>query len=144
MRQGLSQGASAMILPDFLTRDDFDEIRLTGHRIGLYTVVRRYREGRSAEQIAEEHPSLPLSLVYKVLAFYLDNRAEVDAYVDAYAADLARQEAEHVPGPGAIKIRQLLAQVKEEDARRADDPEWAALSVVEKAMRLTEKLSEPK
>src|SRR5947209_15590836 len=97
-----------MSLPDYLTRDPDGEIRLTGHRIGLYTVARCYREGRSAEQIAEEFPSLPLSLVYKVLAFYLDNRQDVDAYVGAYAADLARQEAEYVPGPGAIKMRQLL------------------------------------
>jgi uncharacterized protein (DUF433 family) len=133
-----------MNLPDFLTRDDFNEIRLTGHRIGLYTVVRCYREGRNAEQIAEEYPSLPLSLVYKVLAFYLDNRQEVDAYVDAYAADLARQEAEYIPGPGVLKIRQLLARVEEEDARRAGDPEWAALSVVEKAQRLTEGPTGPK
>ena len=133
-----------MTLPDFLTRDDFNEIRLTGHRIGLYTVVRCYREGRSAEQIAEEYPSLPLALVYKVLAFYLDNRQEVDAYVDAYAAELARQEAEYVPGPGVIKMRQLLARVKEEDARRGDDPAWASLSIVEKALRLTEHSPEPK
>jgi hypothetical protein len=40
-----------MNLPDFLTRDTDDEIRLTGHRIGLYTVVRLYREGKAAEQL---------------------------------------------------------------------------------------------
>jgi uncharacterized protein (DUF433 family) len=133
-----------MTLPDFLTRDDFDEIRLTGHRIGLYTVVRCYREGRSAEQIAEEFPSLPLSLVYKVLAFYLDNRQEVDAYVDAYAAELARQEAEHVPGPGEIKMRQLLARLREEDARHASDPAWAALSLGEKMQRVLGSPTGPK
>ncbi|HEY7313732.1 MAG TPA: DUF433 domain-containing protein [Gemmataceae bacterium] len=74
-----------MILPDFLTRDADDEIRLTGHRIGLYTVVRLYREGTTAEQIAEELESLGRALVYKVLAFYLENQVEVDAYADAYS-----------------------------------------------------------
>jgi uncharacterized protein (DUF433 family) len=133
-----------MTLPDFLTRDDFNEIRLTGHRIGLYTVVRCYREGHSAEQIAEEFPSLPLSLVYKVLAFYLDNEAEVDAYEDAYGADLARQEAEHVPGPGESKMRELLALVRQEDARRASDPAWKALSIIEKVQRLTGGTAQPK
>ena len=133
-----------MTLPDFLTRDDFNEIRLTGHRIGLYTVVRCYREGRRAERIAEEFPSLPLSLVYKVLAFYLDNQAEVDTYVDAYTADLARQGAEHVPGPGETKMRELLALVRQEDSRRAYDPAWKALSIVEKAQRLTEGTAKPK
>ena len=101
-----------MTLPDCLTRDPDGEIRLTGHRMGLYTLIRRYREGRSPEQIAEEFPSLPLSLIYAVLAFYFENREHVDGYVDAYAAELARQEAEHVPGPGEIKMRELLARVR--------------------------------
>jgi len=63
-----------MTLPDFLT----------GHRIGLYTVVRRYREGYPAEKIAEEFPSLPLDLVRKVIAFYQTNQVEVDIYVEEY------------------------------------------------------------
>ncbi len=133
-----------MTLPDYLTRDPDGEIRLTGHRIGLYTVVRSYREGRSAEQIAEEFPSLPLSLVYEVLAFYFANKAEVDAYVDAYAAELARQEAEHVPGPGEMKMRELFARVRQEDIRRASDPSWSALSLMEKVQRITGNPTEPK
>jgi uncharacterized protein (DUF433 family) len=121
-----------MTLPDYLTRDSDGEIRLTGHRIGLYTVVRCYREGRSPEQIAEEFPSLPLALVYAVLAFYFENKAEVDVYVDAYGAELEGQEAEHVPGPGEVKLRDLIARVRQEDARRASDPSWSALSLLEK------------
>ncbi len=94
-----------MILPDFLTRDPDDEIHLTGHRIGIYTVVRLYREGQSAEQIAEELPSLGLALVYKTLAFYLENQAEVDAYVDAYRAELERQQQIYRKGPGIEELR---------------------------------------
>lgn len=94
-----------MILPDFLTRDADDEIRLTDHRIGLYTVVRLHREGQSAEQIAEELDSLGLALVYKVLAFYLENRAEVDAYADAYRAEMQRQEQIYRHGPGIEELR---------------------------------------
>jgi uncharacterized protein (DUF433 family) len=125
-----------MTLPEYLTRDPDGEIRLTGHRIGLYTVVRCFREGRSPEQIAEEFPSVPLALVYEVLAFYFENKAEVDGYVDAYAAELARQEAEHVPGPGEVKMQNLLARVRQEEARRASDPSWSALSFMEKVYRL--------
>ncbi|HEY7422920.1 MAG TPA: DUF433 domain-containing protein [Gemmataceae bacterium] len=96
-----------MNLPDFLTRDADDEIRLTGHRIGLYTVVRLYREGNTAEQVAEELESLGLALVYKTLAFYLDNQAEVDAYVDAYRAELERQERIYRKGPSIEELRRL-------------------------------------
>lgn len=71
-----------MTLPDFLTQAADGEIRLAGHRIGLYQLVQAYNEGESAEMLASRYPTLPLSLVHKTIAFYLDNRAEVDAYVD--------------------------------------------------------------
>jgi uncharacterized protein (DUF433 family) len=94
-----------MTLPDFLTRDPDGEVRLTGHRIGLYTVVRCYQQGFPAERIADEFPSLPLALVYKVLAFYLANRADVDPYVAAYGAQLDRQAAQPGPGPDLAELQ---------------------------------------
>jgi uncharacterized protein (DUF433 family) len=97
-------------LPDFLTEEPDGEVHLTGRRMGLYTVVRRYREGLSAERIAEEYPTLPLALVYKVLAFYLENQAEVDEYVASYRAELERQEAAFVPTPAQLEIRRLMAE----------------------------------
>jgi uncharacterized protein (DUF433 family) len=94
-------------LPEFLTQDPDGEIRLVDHRIGLYTVVRCYQESPTAEQIAEEFPSLPLALVKEVLGFYQENQAEVDAYVAAYRAELERQAAAP-PGPGVLKVRRFL------------------------------------
>jgi uncharacterized protein (DUF433 family) len=94
-----------MQLPPFLTQDPDGEIHLTGRRIGLYTMVREYQERRRAEPIAEEY-ELPLALVYKVLAFYLENQAEVEAYAAGYQADLDRLEAKP-PGAGVQKIRDL-------------------------------------
>lgn len=70
-----------MTLPDFLTQAPDGEIRLAGHRIGLYQIVQDYNEGESAEMLASRYPTLSLSLVHKTIAFYLDNRAEIDAYV---------------------------------------------------------------
>ncbi len=125
-----------MILPDFLTRHADDDIRLTGHRIGIYTVVRLYREGQSAEQIAEELPSLGLALVYKTLAFYLENQAEVDVYMDAYSAELDRQEAAYVPGPGVLRLKHLMELVRQADERFSTDPTWSALGIMEKLQRL--------
>ena len=94
-----------MILPDFLTQDVDGEIHMTGHRIGLYTVVRCYREGYTAEKIAEEFPTLRLDLERDVLAFYQANQAEVNAYVDEYRAELERQEAAPRKGPDLEELR---------------------------------------
>ena len=80
-----------MTLPDFLTRESTDEIRLTGHRIGLYHMVHYYNEGYSAEMLGGQFPDLPLALIHKLIAFYLENRDEVDAYVAACRAELNRQ-----------------------------------------------------
>jgi uncharacterized protein (DUF433 family) len=83
-----------MKLPDFLREVEYGDILLVGSRVGLYHIVTRYEEGLSAEQIQEWYPTLPLELINRVLAFYHENRSEVDAYVAAYRAELDRQEAE--------------------------------------------------
>ena len=82
-----------MKLPEFLTDAD-GEIILTGHRIELAHVVNFYREGASAELIASRYPTLPLSLVHRVIAFYLDNQGEVDDYVDVFTDDVKALRAQ--------------------------------------------------
>jgi uncharacterized protein (DUF433 family) len=97
-----------MTLPDFLTQDEDGEIRLTGHRIGLYTVARYAQEGYSAEQISAEFPSLPPTLVDQVLRFTHENQAEVEVYVTAYRAELERQEAAHISSAAELEVRRFL------------------------------------
>jgi uncharacterized protein (DUF433 family) len=87
----------AMNLPDFLTEWPFGEIMLTGHRIGLYSVVCRCKEGMNVERIHEEYPSLEPELIQKVLDFYHANQAEVDDYVAETRAELDRQAASRPP-----------------------------------------------
>ncbi|HKB35887.1 MAG TPA: DUF433 domain-containing protein, partial [Gemmataceae bacterium] len=82
-----------MTLPDFLTRDSGGELRLTGHRIGLLHLVHYYNEGFSPEMLVGQYPTLPLALVHKAIAFYLENQAEVDALLTAWRDELARQRA---------------------------------------------------
>src|SRR4051794_23644349 len=92
-------GSVAMNLPEFLVDHPDGEIRLTGHRIGLHHVVFYYNEGYSPERLVGQFPTLPLALVHKVIAFYLENRAEVDAYVAEYDAAVERLRAEAPKGP---------------------------------------------
>src|SRR5262245_2055180 len=97
-----------MTLPDFLTEWPGNEIVLTGHRIGIYTIIRCYREGYTAAQMAEEFPTLPLELIEKVLAFYLANRPEWDRYADEYRAEIERQAAMPRKGPTMEELRRRL------------------------------------
>lgn len=94
-----------MELPDFLVRNEHGEVRLRGHRIGLLHVVDRYNEGLSVEGIHCEYPSLPLALIHKVIAFYLENLDEVDTYVAGCRAEIDRQAAESSNGPGLAELR---------------------------------------
>lgn len=77
-----------MNLPDFLTEDEYGFIHFTGHRIGL-----QYKDEFPPEMIRTEFPTLPLALIHKTIAFYLENPEEVDAYVAEEEAEYERQAA---------------------------------------------------
>jgi hypothetical protein len=94
-----------MNLPEFLTQDDHGYIHLLGHRVGLENIVHFYLEGDSAEMLHLRFPSVPLPLVHKVLAFYLENRQEVDMYCQEEAAEVARQRAAAPSGPSLEELR---------------------------------------
>ena len=92
-------------LPDFLTRDR-DYIHLAGHRIGLIDIVYFYNCGYSAEMLALHFPTVSLSLVHKVIAFYLDNQGDVDAYVREEEAEMERLRAQTPrQGPTLSELR---------------------------------------
>jgi hypothetical protein len=43
--------------------------------------------------LVEQFPTLPLSLIHKVIAFYLENQEQVDRYVACVAQELHQQQA---------------------------------------------------
>ena len=98
-----------MQLPDFLVEDAHGFIHVAGHRIGLAQLVHDYNEGYSAEILASEFPTLSLPLVHKVIAFYLENRAEVNRYVTQHEGEIQRQRNVAMPGPAIVELRKLLA-----------------------------------
>lgn len=98
-------------LPDFLNWQD-GEVRLTGHRINLYGVIRRYEEGFSAEMLALHYPSLSLAHVHKVIAFYLENQDAVSKYVAEYHADMKEQERQSQPSLTLKMLRERIAKKK--------------------------------
>lgn len=99
-----------MALPEYLTERADGAIVIAGHRIGLEHVVGYYTEGYSPEMLVEQFPTLPLAVVHKVIAYYLENHAGVDAYVAGVRAQLNDQRAAGMHPDLAELRRRLEAQ----------------------------------
>ncbi len=79
-----------------LTRGEDGVFRVTGSRVTLDSIAHLFNEGATAEQIQEDFPSLGLTDIYSVLAYYLQHRSEADDYLRAQtgAAAEVRREVE--------------------------------------------------
>lgn len=97
-----------MKLPDFLTMDNGGFIHVSGHRVGLNHLIRAYDEGMSAEEIAMEFPSIPLAIIHKVIAFRLENDADVRKYLDEQDAIIAEYERTFNQGPTLGQLRKKV------------------------------------
>jgi uncharacterized protein (DUF433 family) len=69
---------------------------IAGTGVTVRTIVRWYKLGMSAEEIAAEYPHLSLAQVYGALAYYHANRVDMDAHMAAEEAESDRIEQEHL------------------------------------------------
>ena len=85
-----------------LYETDKGAIRVQGTRVSLDTVIACFSQGYTAEDIVRSFDTLKLRDVYAIIAYYLDNKEAVDAYIrrrEAEAAELRREiEAQYPPG----------------------------------------------
>lgn len=93
-----------------LVTDADEVIRVGSTRVTLDSVIAAYLNGYSAETIAEQYPSVPLSEIYAVLSYYLKHRESVDAYLQQRQVKRAevRVENEARFSPVGIRSRLLL------------------------------------
>ena len=110
------------ILEDFF---EFSEqpsaIRVKGHRIGIEHILKPYKEGRNAEEIAASFPSLRLEDVYASILYYLLHRATIDTYLRDYEELGQRMmaEADAHPSLEGKRMRELWRQ-RHGEKRSAD------------------------
>jgi uncharacterized protein (DUF433 family) len=103
-------------LPNIFERDTDGTIRLKGHRLRLIDGATRYEEGHSPEAIVADYfPTLTLAQVYRSIAFYLENEAEVRAMIDENARTVEQLRLNAPPTPSAADLRKRL-----EARRRAE------------------------
>jgi uncharacterized protein (DUF433 family) len=97
------------VMPLELDRDGV--MRVGGTRVTLDTVVAAFNEGATAEEIAQQYPSLNLADIYAVIGYYLRRRDEVEIYLSERRelAEAVRRENEARFNPVGVR-EQLLAR----------------------------------
>jgi uncharacterized protein (DUF433 family) len=78
---------------------------IPGTRISLDSVVYAFREGCSPETIREEFAALTLPHVYGAIAFYLDHRNEIDAWLLLRREQWAELERQGTPASLDLQAR---------------------------------------
>jgi uncharacterized protein (DUF433 family) len=67
------------IVPIKMNKDGV--ILVSKTRVTLDTIIYAFNEGLSAEEIAFQYTSVPLSDIYSVIGYYLREKNKVDAYL---------------------------------------------------------------
>ena len=94
----------------FLAEND---IRLKGTRVGIETILYEYiHNGKMPVVIVDHYYTLTLEQIYATLLYYLQNQEKVGAYLEDYLkfCQTAREEYEKDPPPGAVRLRELIAE----------------------------------
>jgi uncharacterized protein (DUF433 family) len=94
-----------MVVPDFLSTDSSGWIHFLGHRIGLENLVFLYNQGYSPEMLLSEYPTLPLAEIHKAIAFYLENRSDIDEYVTSCGREVEQHRAAASSTPSLEELR---------------------------------------
>ncbi|MBZ0170471.1 hypothetical protein MELA_02927 [Candidatus Methylomirabilis lanthanidiphila] len=96
------------VLP--LETDADGVVRVGDTRVTLDTIIMAFTDGATAEEIAQQYPSLELADVYSVIGYYLRHQTEVDAYVRqrAQQATQIRQHNEARFDPAGIRDRLVV------------------------------------
>ena len=79
-----------------LDHDARGVLRVGATRVSLDTVIYAFRQGSTPEEIVADYSTLDLADVYAVITYYLQNQAEVEAYLRERTAqrDEVRREME--------------------------------------------------
>jgi uncharacterized protein (DUF433 family) len=96
-----------------LHADAHGVLRVANTRVTLETVVAAFNNGATAEEIAQQYPSLALADVYQLIGYYLRRPADVQEYLwdRQRRSAVIRQHNEARFGPDGVRAR-LLARRK--------------------------------
>ncbi|MBI5760758.1 MAG: DUF433 domain-containing protein [Planctomycetales bacterium] len=104
--------------------DSSGTVRVGQSRVPIDSVVFSYLEGATADEIADQFPSLELADIYATIAYYLRHREQVDEYLRQreVEADKLRQEIERRFPPAGLRER-LVARRQRQQEQQAQQPD---------------------
>ena len=90
-----------------LTQGPDAVFRITGSRMTLDSIMHQFKSGATAEQIQEDFPSVTLSDIYSVIAYYLQHARAVEDYLSeqAQAGQQVRRDVESRVDTGSLRER---------------------------------------
>lgn len=77
-----------------LIKTDDGTIRIGKSRVSLESVIHHFRLGATAEEIVQKFPALMLAEVYSAIAYFLNNREEVENYLRLQESESDMMQAE--------------------------------------------------
>jgi uncharacterized protein (DUF433 family) len=97
-----------------LSTDADGVVRVGTTRVSLDTLIAAFLEGATAEEIAQQYPSLSLRDVYAVISYYLNHPAEVNDYLRERGRQAAevRMQNEYRFDPEGIRDRLLARRAR--------------------------------
>ena len=94
-----------------------DDIRVQGTRVGIEHILSAYLSGNQPEEIALEFPTVSLEQVHGVIAFYLRNRSQTDAYLQKWLQEARLQRKKQISENEPAVIGRLRQSAGEQLAR---------------------------
>ena len=92
-------------------------IRVRNSRVTLETIVIRMQVGDTVEEIHEGFPTVSITQIEEILAWYFDNKAEADEYLQQVQADadeiFRRIESQPEYKGRCEELRRRIAQLTE-------------------------------
>ena len=98
-------------------------VHVRGTRVTLDTVVAAFKEGAAPEEIVYQYPVLNLADMYAVIAYYLQRRPAVEAYLHQRQkqADEVQKQNKARFDPHGIRERLLARREEQKAAEHATD-----------------------
>lgn len=98
----------ATIGPIPLHTDEEGVVRVGNTRVTLDTIVAGFLEGATAEELAQQYPSVQLADIYSVIGYYLRQRSEVELYLQQRRRQANQVKKENESRFDPIGIRERL------------------------------------